>query len=96
MSSVLRTFWTLGDTMDPSGFDGKEGVDGSSPSEGFIGSPHYGGVSCLQGSARIEARAVRDGATDPDEAARIGQRIREARLTVYGLWQILHAPNPSA
>src|SRR4051794_25120274 len=34
-------------------FHGKEGVDGSSPSEGFIESPRYGGVSRFQGSANL-------------------------------------------
>ena len=44
MSSVHRTFWAPGDTATLTSFDGKEGVDGSSPSEGFIGDPRYGGV----------------------------------------------------
>ncbi|WCB91577.1 hypothetical protein DSM104299_00248 [Baekduia alba] len=34
---------------------------------------------------------VRDEATDPDEIARIDQRIRQARVAVHGLWQVLHA-----
>src|SRR3954447_26405638 len=60
MSSVHRTFWTPGDTMDPPCFDGKEGVDGSSPSESFIHrerEPRYGGfrVSRVCTSPSIEA-----------------------------------------
>jgi hypothetical protein len=39
----------------------------------------------------LDSLSVRDGATDPDEVARIDQRIRDARLAAVGLWQILHA-----
>src|SRR4051812_41779754 len=65
MSSVVRTFWTLGDTMNPPCLDGKEGVDGSSPSEGFIGSPRYGGDFCFPGSADHLARGPIGSALHP-------------------------------
>jgi hypothetical protein len=52
MSSASRTSGTLGDITTAPDFDGKEGVDGSSPSEGFIGSPRYGGVSAFLGGLR--------------------------------------------
>jgi hypothetical protein len=44
----------------------------------------------------IDCLKVRDDTADPEEVARIDQRVREARLTVEGLWQILHAPKPAA
>jgi hypothetical protein len=48
-------------------------------------------------TARARTGRCRDvGVTNPDEIARIDQRVREARLTVDGLWQILHAPKPAA
>jgi hypothetical protein len=43
MTSIYRTSRTPGDPMNALGFHGKEGVIGSSPMEGFLGSPRYGG-----------------------------------------------------
>jgi hypothetical protein len=43
MTSIHRTSRTPGTPMRRLAFDGKEGVVGSSPTEGFIGTPCYGG-----------------------------------------------------
>lgn len=40
----------------------------------------------------VSSLDTREGLTDPDEIAQLEENIRTARLTVYGLWQILHAP----
>jgi hypothetical protein len=42
MTSIHRTSRTLGNPMKPRAFDGKEGVDGSSPSEGLSKRPLSG------------------------------------------------------
>jgi len=49
MSSVHRTSGTLGDLTTALAFDGKEGVIGSSPIEGFVTTPRSGGVFCSWG-----------------------------------------------
>src|SRR3954447_13780216 len=65
-------------------FHGKEGVAGSSPAEGFIGTPRYGGDFCLPGRFRLRRSAalwvlsgshrvpLRDPAMSPSQIARWG------------------------
>src|SRR4051795_5317893 len=83
MSSIHRTSRTPGTPMTPQA-DGKEGVAGSSPAEGFIGTPRYGGDFCFPGRFRLRRSAalwvlsgshrvpLRDPATTPSQIARWG------------------------